>query len=132
MCGPRRGSGAGAGCVVVVARATTRGPDRRRWRALDLGTVRAEVEADAPRVACPEHGVVVASVPGPAAAGSRQHRPRTIAAIEHNLSNGLIESVNTKIRLITRIAFGSSPNGPPVTSSAVSTDLSSHPTNCVT
>ena len=29
-----------------------------------------------------------------------------LAAIEHGLSNGLIESVNTKIRLITRIAFG--------------------------
>ncbi|GAA4419802.1 hypothetical protein GCM10023169_10830 [Georgenia halophila] len=28
------------------------------------------------------------------------------AAIEHGLSNGLIESTNTKIRLITRIAFG--------------------------
>jgi transposase len=36
---------------------------RRRWRALDLGTVRAELEAAAPRVACPEHGVVVAAVP---------------------------------------------------------------------
>ena len=39
------------------------GHGRRRWRALDLGTVRAVIEADAPRVCCPEHGVVVASVP---------------------------------------------------------------------
>jgi transposase len=39
------------------------GAGRRRWRALDLGTVQAEVEADAPRVRCPEHGVVVAAVP---------------------------------------------------------------------
>lgn len=39
------------------------GEGRRRWRALDLGTVRAELEAAAPRVACPEHGVVVAAVP---------------------------------------------------------------------
>lgn len=38
------------------------GPGRRRWRALDLGTIRAELEADAPRVACRTHGVVVASV----------------------------------------------------------------------
>lgn len=29
-----------------------------------------------------------------------------LAAIEHGLSNGRIESVNTKIRLITGIAFG--------------------------
>ena len=35
-----------------------------------------------------------------------KHKPRILAAIEHNLSNGLIESTNTKIRLITRIAFG--------------------------
>lgn len=34
------------------------------------------------------------------------HRARILAAIEHGLSNGLIESTNTKIRLITRIAFG--------------------------
>jgi len=35
----------------------------RRWRALDLGTLQAEIEAAAPRVRCAEHGVVVASVP---------------------------------------------------------------------
>ena len=35
-----------------------------------------------------------------------KHRARILAAIEHNLSNGLIESTNTKIRLITRMAFG--------------------------
>ncbi len=40
-----------------------RGEGRRRWRALDLGTVPTWLEADAPRVNCPEHGVVVASVP---------------------------------------------------------------------
>ncbi len=31
------------------------GEGRRRWRALDVGTVQAVVEADAPRVFCPEH-----------------------------------------------------------------------------
>jgi transposase len=39
------------------------GPGRRRWRALDLGTVRVVLEADSPRVACRAHGVVVAAVP---------------------------------------------------------------------
>ena len=39
------------------------GHGRRRWRTLDLGVVRAVLEADAPRVSCPEHGVVVAAVP---------------------------------------------------------------------
>lgn len=35
-----------------------------------------------------------------------RHRKSILAAIEHGLSNGLIESVNTKIRLLTRVAFG--------------------------
>jgi transposase len=39
------------------------GEGRRRWRALDLGTLKAFVEADVPRVRCPEHGVVVVAVP---------------------------------------------------------------------
>lgn len=33
-------------------------------------------------------------------------RTNILASIEHGLSNGLIESMNTKIRLITRVAFG--------------------------
>ena len=40
-----------------------RGEGRRRWRALDLGVTKAFIEADAPRVRCPEHQVVVAAVP---------------------------------------------------------------------
>lgn len=39
------------------------GAGRRRWRALDLGTVQGFVEAAAPRVSCRQHGVVVAHVP---------------------------------------------------------------------
>lgn len=39
------------------------GEGRRRWRALDVGTLRCFLEAGAPRVACPVHGVVVAAVP---------------------------------------------------------------------
>ena len=70
----------GDGAVVVHARPRSRaasrcgvcgrrapgydqGEGRRRWRALDLGAVRCFVEADAPRVACRRHGVVVAKVP---------------------------------------------------------------------
>lgn len=40
-----------------------RGDGRRRWRHLDVGTLRVWLEADAPRVRCREHGVVVAHVP---------------------------------------------------------------------
>ncbi|MGC8488948.1 MAG: ISL3 family transposase [Clostridia bacterium] len=39
------------------------GGGRRRWRVPDLGVTRCYLEADAPRVRCPEHGVVVAQVP---------------------------------------------------------------------
>jgi transposase len=39
------------------------GQGRRRWRALDLGVVQAFLEAEAPRVTCRRHGVVVAAVP---------------------------------------------------------------------
>jgi len=39
------------------------GEGRRRWRGPDLGLLRSFLEADAPRVSCPDHGVGVASVP---------------------------------------------------------------------
>jgi transposase len=35
-----------------------------------------------------------------------RHRAAIDAALEHDLSNALIESTNTKIRLLTRVAFG--------------------------
>jgi len=40
-----------------------RGPGRRRWRALDAGTTRVFIEADARRVGCRTHGQTVAQVP---------------------------------------------------------------------
>jgi transposase len=39
------------------------GEGRRRWRTLDLGTLRCYLEADSPRVNCPEHGPTVSQVP---------------------------------------------------------------------
>jgi len=39
------------------------GDGRRRWRALDAGTTKVFIEADAPRVRCREHGPTVAAVP---------------------------------------------------------------------
>ena len=40
-----------------------RGEGRRRWRGLDVGTTRLYLEADVPRVSCPEHGVTTVAVP---------------------------------------------------------------------
>lgn len=39
------------------------GRGRRRWRDLDHGVLRVFLEAEAPRVACREHGVTAAAVP---------------------------------------------------------------------
>ena len=52
-------------CAVCQRRCSgyDQGEGRRRWRGLDLGVVRVFLEADAPRVRCPAHGVVVAAVP---------------------------------------------------------------------
>jgi transposase len=40
-----------------------RGPGRRRWRGLDLGTVRVWLEGEASRVDCSAHGPTVQAVP---------------------------------------------------------------------
>jgi transposase len=52
-------------CGVCGGRAPwyDRGEGRRRWRGLDMGTIRVYLEADAPRVACPAHGPTVRQVP---------------------------------------------------------------------
>jgi len=36
---------------------------KRRWRSLDFGCQKVYIEACAPRIKCPEHGVIVAKVP---------------------------------------------------------------------
>jgi len=60
---PRRDSKRRCGRCGARASRYDRGEGRRRWRTLDLGTVRCYLESDAPRVDCPEHGPTVAQVP---------------------------------------------------------------------
>jgi len=60
---PRKGAARRCGRCGKRAGWYDRGEGRRRWRALDLGTVRVLLEADAPRVACRMHGPTVAQVP---------------------------------------------------------------------
>jgi transposase len=57
---PRRRDASRCGVCGRRARGYDRGEGVRRWRALDLGTARAFIEAEAPRVECRRHGVVVA------------------------------------------------------------------------
>ncbi|HET8976965.1 MAG TPA: ISL3 family transposase [Solirubrobacteraceae bacterium] len=52
------------------------GEGRRRWRTLDVGTTLAYLEADAPRVCCREHGVIVCAVPW------ARHRSRFTTSFE--------------------------------------------------
>lgn len=59
----------------------------------------------------PSSSASSAKVPHPVVCDAREEdheapRPDPRRAIGHQLSNGLIESTNTKIRLITRMAFG--------------------------
>jgi transposase len=60
---PRKGARGRCGRCGRKAPWYDRGEGRRRWRALDLGTIRAELEADAPRVNCRQHGPTVIQVP---------------------------------------------------------------------
>ena len=60
---PRKGASRRCGRCGRRAPWFDRGEGRRRWRALDLGTVPVWLEADAPRVSCREHGPTVVQVP---------------------------------------------------------------------
>ncbi len=60
---PRRPTKRRCGRCQRVSPGYDNGEGRRRWRGLDLGTVRVVLEADAPRVNCAEHAVTVIAVP---------------------------------------------------------------------
>lgn len=60
---PRRRSRGRCGRCSRPAPGYDQGEGRRRWRALDLGTIQVFLETDAPRVACRVHGPTVATVP---------------------------------------------------------------------
>jgi len=60
---PRKGARKRCGRCGRKAPWFDRGEGRRRWRALDLGTLQVFVEADAPRANCPTHGPTVIQVP---------------------------------------------------------------------
>ena len=77
---PRKG--ATRRCGVCQRRCSwyDRGEGRRQWRALDLGSVPVWVEAEAPRVSCPEHGVVVVAF------GWARHRARHTTEFENEVA----------------------------------------------
>ena len=60
---PRKAAKRRCGICAKRCSGYDQGDGLRRWRTLDLGTIPTYLEAEAPRVSCPEHGVVVAQVP---------------------------------------------------------------------
>jgi transposase len=75
------------------------GEGRRRWRALDLGTTLAYVEAGAPRVSCRRHGVVVCAVPW------ARHQSRFTRAFEDQVGWLAINTSKTAVAQLMRIAW---------------------------
>jgi transposase len=75
------------------------GDGRRRWRALDLGTTLAFVEADAPRVTCRRHGVVVCAVPW------ARHGSRFTLAFEDQTAWLAVHCSKTAVAQLMRIAW---------------------------
>jgi transposase len=75
------------------------GEGRRRWRALDLGTTLAYVEAEAPRVRCREHGVVVCAVPW------ARHGARFTRAFEDQATWLAVQCSKRAVAELLRIAW---------------------------
>jgi transposase len=75
------------------------GEGRRRWRALDLGTTLAYVEADAPRVRCREHGVVVCAVPW------ARHRSRFTRAFEDQTAWLAVHCSKSAVAELMRVSW---------------------------
>ena len=77
------------------------GEGRRRWRALDLGTTFAYVEAGAPRVSCKRHGVIVAAVPW------ARHRSRFTRPFEDQTAWLAVNCSKTAVAELQRVAWRS-------------------------
>jgi transposase len=75
------------------------GEGRRRWRALDLGMTLAFVEADAPRVTCRRHGVVVCAVPW------ARHNARFTRAFEDQAAWLAVNTSKSAVAELMRIAW---------------------------
>jgi len=75
------------------------GEGRRQWRALDLGTTLAYLEADAPRVRCKRHEVVVARVPW------ARHNSRFTTAFEDQVCWLAVNVSKKAVAELMRIAW---------------------------
>jgi transposase len=76
-----------------------RGGGRRRWRGLDFGTLMVELEADAPRVSCPQHGVTVVGLPW------ARHRAGHTYAFDDLVAWLAVRTSRTAVERLLRIAW---------------------------
>ena len=96
---PRKGATRRCGMCSRRCAREDNGEGRRRWRALDLGAVPAYLEADAPRVRCPDHGVVVVAFPW------ARHRARHTAAFEDQCAWLAAHCSRSAVEELLRIAW---------------------------
>ena len=82
------------------------GEGRRRWRALDAGTMKVFIEADAPRVTCRDHGVVVAAVPWArhGAGHTRVFDDQVAWLVTHTSKTAVVELMRIAWRTVGAIA----------------------------
>jgi transposase len=96
---PRRRDVSRCGVCGRRARGYDRGEGARRWRALDLGTTKAFIEAEAPRVECARHGVVVVRV------GWARHQSRFTRAFEQQVAWLATHCSKTAVCELMRISW---------------------------
>ena len=95
-------------CVICGVRAGLydRGVGRRPWRALDAGTTKVFLEADALRVSCRVHGVTVAAVPWArhGAGHTRAFDDQVAWLVTHTSKTAVVELMRVAWRTVGAIA----------------------------
>jgi transposase len=96
---PRKGAKGRCGRCQRRCPGYDQGEGRRQWRGPDLGLYRTFLEADAPRVTCREHGLVVASVPW------ARHDARHTTVFEDTVAWMATRTSKSTLELLLRIAW---------------------------
>ena len=101
----RKGSGRRCGHCQRRCGRYDNGEGRRRWRALDAGTIRVFIEAESPRVNCPDHGVTVAAVPWArhAAGHTRAFDDQAAWLVTHTSKTAVVELMRVAWRTVGAI-----------------------------
>jgi len=96
---PRKGANRRCGICARRCPWEDRGEGRRRWRTLDLGCIPTYLEADAPRVRCSEHEIVVVAFPW------ARHRARHSLMFEDQVAWLAKHTSRSAVEELMRIAW---------------------------